>query len=364
MRLAVPQGVPAENRSLYFHSRTRMNHQLSATSHLDSPYKRPGLLSQIFCQAILGSVGLGSCILFGVWTLHIRPVVPDALEPPATRPAATIASNPYGALPDQRLVAESSLVSLMQSFPFEASLEPNRAAPSVATLEPEEAAPVLVPVVPQRGENVPLPVPRPAELKFAERRDPYPANGRRLVQQDNKPALSTAPTDIGSFFEKLFGSMQPSGSVLASATPQSAVSSNPRSLASKATAGYDRWTAVYDVAARTVYLPNGKRLEAHSGLGNRLDDPRYVHERMRGATPPNVYALQPREQLFHGVQALRLIPIGNGELYGRNGLLAHTYMLGPNGDSNGCVSFKDYNAFLQAYQNGEIKRLVVVASLN
>ena len=29
--------------------------------------------------------------------------------------------------------------------------------------------------------------------------------------------------------------------------------------------------------------------------------------------------------------------------------------------SNGCVSFKDYNAFLQAYQNGEVKRLVVVA---
>jgi hypothetical protein len=38
-------------------------------------------------------------------------------------------------------------------------------------------------------------------------------------------------------------------------------------------------------------------------------------------------------------------------------------MLGPNGDSNGCVSFRDYNAFLQAYRNGEIKRLAVVARL-
>ncbi|MGH6795569.1 MAG: tlde1 domain-containing protein, partial [Methylocella sp.] len=38
-----------------------------------------------------------------------------------------------------------------------------------------------------------------------------------------------------------------------------------------------------------------------------------------------------------------------------------TYMLGQNGDSFGCVSFKNYNAFLQAYQNGEVKRLVVVA---
>jgi hypothetical protein len=58
---------------------------------------------------------------------------------------------------------------------------------------------------------------------------------------------------------------------------------------------------------------------------------------------------------------LRLKPAGGGDVYGRTGLLAHTYMLGPNGDSNGCVSFKDYNAFLQAFQNGEVKRLVVVA---
>jgi hypothetical protein len=42
-------------------------------------------------------------------------------------------------------------------------------------------------------------------------------------------------------------------------------------------------------------------------------------------------------------------------------LLAHTYMLGPNGDSNGCVSFKDYDRFLQAYLKGEVQRLVVVA---
>jgi hypothetical protein len=48
---------------------------------------------------------------------------------------------------------------------------------------------------------------------------------------------------------------------------------------------------------------------------------------------------------------------------GRSGLLAHSYMLGPKGDSNGCVSIKDYGQFLRAFQNGEIKRLVVVVSL-
>jgi hypothetical protein len=38
-------------------------------------------------------------------------------------------------------------------------------------------------------------------------------------------------------------------------------------------------------------------------------------------------------------------------------------MLGPYGASNGCVSFKDYNAFLDAYLHGEVKRLVVVAGI-
>lgn len=125
--------------------------------------------------------------------------------------------------------------------------------------------------------------------------------------------------------------------------------------------GFDRWTAVYDISARLVILPDGTKLEAHSGLGDRLDDPQFVNEPDRGATPPHLYELRPREELFHGVQALRLAPIGDGDMYGRDGLLAHPYMLGPKGDSNGCVSFKDYDAFLHAYQNGQIKRLAVVA---
>jgi hypothetical protein len=126
---------------------------------------------------------------------------------------------------------------------------------------------------------------------------------------------------------------------------------------------YDQFTAVYDISARIVYMPDGTRLEAHSGLGDRLDDPRYVSERARGATPPHLYELAMREGSFHGVQALRLNPVGEGALYGRAGLLAHPFMLGPNGDSNGCVSVKDYEAFLRAYQSGQIKKLMVVARL-
>jgi type VI secretion system (T6SS) effector TldE1-like protein len=125
----------------------------------------------------------------------------------------------------------------------------------------------------------------------------------------------------------------------------------------------DEHTAIYDIVARKVYLPGGRILEAHSGLGSHIDDPRYVSERDRGPTPPNVYDLSMREELFHGVRALRLTPVGNGNMYGRDGILAHSYMLGPNGQSNGCVSFNDYQAFLNAYQSGEVTRLVVVDHL-
>ena len=128
--------------------------------------------------------------------------------------------------------------------------------------------------------------------------------------------------------------------------------------------GYDEFTAVYDISARAVYLPNGAKLEAHSGLGGLMDDPAHVGERNIGATPPNVYDLKPRERLFHGVAALRMTPVGENDTLGRSGLLVHSYMLGPNGDSNGCVSIKEYDRFLQAYMNGQIKRLVVVPSLN
>ena len=36
----------------------------------------------------------------------------------------------------------------------------------------------------------------------------------------------------------------------------------------------------------------------------------------------------------------------------RDGMLAHTYMLGPKGESNGCVSFRDYSKFLAAFRRG------------
>jgi hypothetical protein len=225
-----------------------------------------------------------------------------------------------------------------------------------------------------------------------------PAPERHPAQPSVATARPAGPVDNRNFFQKLFGLGQPSAPTVASVAPgritgrtipgapDSSATGSTVSSASAATdgrgagrgplfsfpppfggsvpvSGYDQYTAVYDISARVVYLPDGTRLEAHSGLGDALDNPRYVSERARGPTPPHLYELALREGSFHGVQALRLNPVGEGGLYGRAGLLAHPFMLGPNGDSNGCVSVKDYNAFLRAYQNGQIKKLVVVAKL-
>ena len=160
------------------------------------------------------------------------------------------------------------------------------------------------------------------------------------------------------------------GPVLASIDPSTPISMpkpGPRvddaPAASDADPDAAEHTAIYDIVAHTVYLPDGRKLEAHSGLGGLLDDPHYVSARDRGPTPPNVYELSLREELFHGVRALRLTPVGSGRMFGRDGILAHSYMLGANGQSNGCVSFSNYPEFLNAYLKGEVTRLVVVDHL-
>jgi hypothetical protein len=189
---------------------------------------------------------------------------------------------------------------------------------------------------------VPLPRARPAEAKLElQSSRPTQADDRTLLQKFS----DLFPTRI------TLVSLAPDGGLLSDAPDLSAL-------------GYDNLTAVYDISAHTVFMPNGSKLEAHSGFGSLKDDPGHVSEPNVGATPPAVYDLKPRERAFHSVQALRMIPVEGEATRGRAGLLVHSYMLGPNGDSNGCVSIKNYDQFLRAFQNGELKRLVVVASLS
>jgi hypothetical protein len=188
---------------------------------------------------------------------------------------------------------------------------------------------------------------------------------RDMAQRAKTAILSIGSSDRQSIVEKLWGKEHSRNPVLAYAAADASITGSIGREQNPMLGGsppYDRDTAVYDIAAHTVYLPDGTKLEAHSGLGSNLDDPHSSRIRMRGVTPPHIYTLKPREALFHGVAALRLTPIGGEEaIFGREGLLAHTFMLGPNGDSNGCVSFRDYSAFLNAYHNQGIRKLAVLA---
>ena len=286
----------------------------------------------------------------------VNNVVAALPEPAAVvAAAATVPPGPSLSFDDRFAAASPQGVESRQA---EAS-KPQPEAPRLAEApKAKQASPRPAPV---RVAAIP-PAPHAAEAR--------PANTHSnslgdMAQRAKAAVMSIASADRPSIFEKLWGKPQ-SRSLLAFASADTSATGSLGQSQNPALGGsqplYDRSTAVYDISAHTVYLPDGTRLEAHSGLGSKLDDPRSARIRMEGVTPPHLYELKPREALFHGVPALRLTPVGGDEsIYGRSGLLAHSFMLGPNGDSNGCVSFRDYNAFLNAYRNQGIRRLAVVA---
>jgi len=276
---------------------------------------------------------------------------------------------------------------------FAALSEPVVEATRQAALAPVAAPPVALapPAVPlprkrvaERTERVPLPPPRPlqrapvvtasirlrptfevaaapvrAEIVRAAAKpgDPEPEITGSIARLDSLPPPAMPVPALPMAPSPALPAPAPPALAERRAAPRLAYA-DPKSLLTP-----DNHTAIYDIVAHTVYLPGGRRLEAHSGLGRFLDDPRAITQKARGPTPPNVYRLTLREQLFHGVRAIRLNPENDGKMFGRDGILAHTYMLGPSGQSFGCVSFKNYPEFLNAFLRGEIDRLVVVPRL-
>lgn len=133
---------------------------------------------------------------------------------------------------------------------------------------------------------------------------------------------------------------------------------------SKGMPGAGSKIAIYDISAATVHMPDGTKLEAHSGIGHRMDNPKYAYVKNLGPTPPNVYRLRMRERRFHGVEAIRMLPMDRAAMKGRDGMLTHTRLLRRSIGSHGCVAFKDYNKFLNAFKRGKVKTLIVVPSMN
>jgi hypothetical protein len=257
-----------------------------------------------------------------------------------------------------------------------ARLEPAPALPPPMAGEPEAALPapyVYTPAAPPKSIfTTPLVEDAPPPPKYAPAPKPEPAAPPRssvaLPEKPTSPSIAlgnsspmppTRPIELSGKAPAVVA-FAPSSGGPGRKTDGVEFGPKPQNLNQ-----YDRFTAVYDILAHTVYMPDGARLEAHSGLGPLRDDPAHVDAKDRGSTPPHIYELTMREEIFHGVQALRLNPVGGpSAIFGRDGLLAHTYMLGPNGDSNGCLSFKNYDAFLSAFQSGQVKKLVVVTSMS
>ncbi|MGN6548728.1 MAG: tlde1 domain-containing protein [Pararhizobium sp.] len=198
--------------------------------------------------------------------------------------------------------------------------------------------------------NVPLPIVRPerptaiARVAPQPTAEPAPAPPQPVTPRAPQTELAYAKPEQPTFsWGNIFG----------------------RRPATAALPGVGSGIAVYDIDAATVYMPNGAHLEAHSGLGAMVDDPRYVKKKNRGPTPPGRYNLVMREHPFHGVEAVRLLPVDGVNTFGRDGLLAHTYMFrGGKAESNGCVVFKDYKKFLKAFKAGRVNQIVVVARLS
>jgi hypothetical protein len=317
-------------------------------------------------QTRMGGAALACVALASAWTLYVNlagadagmSVDPDPADVVGTRgdklaiakPRPSAQLDRYAFLFDPRSFLGSAPATLANSAPLQAGLQAAvSAASQVATRDVHDASSIASSgdrTAP--GAAAPMPPVKLSRNSNATLRDRDRGRASRDVA-----AAAEKPT----IFEKLFGKPAAVGLAYASAEDVPSEGQNG------ATGRYDRWTAVYDISAHTVYLPDGTQLEAHSGLGSRLDDARYAAEKNVGVTPPNVYDLEPREAPFHGVRALRLIPQDEAKVFGRSGLLAHSFMLGPKGDSNGCVSFRDYEAFRQAYDRQLIKRLVVVSRL-
>ena len=338
-------------------------------------------------------IGCGWTIYNNVFGANIYPSLDSGTVEIAVRRAAPATRKPVQVADSSVIVETPRFTAAPATVPPEPSISFDdrfsasaprsvAAAPQAATPpQPERKVAALAPVAERKiAEATPMP-PSRAEAK------PAKASGVSIhdMMQRAKADVKAGGTSVASaepgwkpekpltIFERLFGKSESSGSSSGSAlayasadvSSTGSLGSASQNIASLGTGGlYDRETAVYDISAHMVYLPDGTKLEAHSGLGSSLDDPHSANIRMRGVTPPHLYDLKPRELLFHGVAALRLNPVGGeGAIYGRAGLLAHSFMLGPKGDFNGCVSFRDYNAFLDAYRNKGIRRLAVVAHL-
>src|SRR5205085_8658235 len=246
-----------------------------------SPFEPRPLFRDFLSQAGFALVSVafagavGACLIYARpgGTVQVGKAPQIAMAPRATPAAKVSASAPRAAaaarsahsriqiaLRDVMFSLDFPPAPLAQSGPRAAAFEHAAPATQIAKVEAEKVVPAPVPLATDIAENVPLPARRPVELSRP------PAASRQVAQATPAP---TTPAETSSIFDKLFGTKteQPKGPALAYANPEDgALRTSPGAASNAVAPAYDKFTAVYDISARTVYLPNGSKLEAHSGL--------------------------------------------------------------------------------------------------
>lgn len=257
-----------------------------------------------------------------------------------------------------------------------ASINPSALAPgdklSTGAETLGNAPAVLAYAAPLPAKDVVNPGPDPREEPFVELLSEPEAADHGALPDDvplpnARPSAPARVTEKPGARAKANAKPEKPATLLAYAKPENPLASSDEdrpSLFSRKPKLPGRGVAVYDISAGIVHMPNGEKLKASSGRGQYRDNPKFVHVKNRGATPPNVYNLRMRESRFHGIEAIRMTPVGGAKMYGRDGFLTHTYLLRVPGDSSGCVVFADYNKFLNAFKRGQVKTLIVVPRMN
>lgn len=244
-------------------------------------------LPAIVAASIVGSL---LCAIFAA--------PPDGQHTP-TRTLPLADAHPYFSFLDSRFDFYFSRETYSKTQQFIPDYEQTTAALS-SREEPSQSASFLAPNVPASSAPNSQVVQHPG---FTQRLSAQRTSQSPFFDASNRSnersATATGGNAIQKFFGRFFAKLASSPVRLASvATDDSQLD------AASITSRYDQWTAVCDISNHTVYMPDGSKLEAHSGFGASLDDPTRVAEKDRGPTPPDIYDLALRGQQFHGVSAL------------------------------------------------------------
>ena len=279
---------------------------------------------KVIPQHFLGGVAVAAVVLGCAWTVYsnvfgasIYPTINNAaFDAPVVRNSTVVAARParpafneiFASLPQSApkiSAPETVSPSIMFNERFAAS------APQGDTLHPSErqipatqlaeASPVEAPkkadaaklaeapkakdaatqpASTQVALNVPAPAAKPVDAKVDAKVDTKApaktgASVRDMAQRAKHAVMSIASNDKPTMVEKLWGKQPAHGGLLAYASADASVTGSiPDTLAQNPMLGgsppYDKQTAVYDIAAKKVYLPDGTVLEAHSGLGAKM----------------------------------------------------------------------------------------------